>query len=128
MASTCAQQKRTMSADARKVLTNLRWHGPADTSEMALLFGVRPAKLDQRRQESRDWVDARTRAHMALSELERAGRIIRICTRRHVLFMIPGDGADLIDEARVALGHIAATARGQLPADPQEKAATHTAT
>jgi hypothetical protein len=40
------------------------------------------------------------RAHLALSELQEAGRIVRVRTRRDVWFMMPDDAADLITEAQ----------------------------
>jgi hypothetical protein len=38
--------------------------------------------------------------HRGLSELEEAGRIVRVRTRRGVWFMVPDDAADLITEAQ----------------------------
>jgi hypothetical protein len=84
-------------------MTNLRWHGPANTDELALLFGCRPAEFDGRKPESKGWSDVRASAQMALSELEKAARIVRICTQRDALFMVAEDATGLIEEALQAL-------------------------
>ena len=71
---------------------------------MALLLGSRPAKFDGRRRESQDWADARRQAHLALSELEEAGLVVRVVTRRDALFMIADDAIDLVAQTRQAIG------------------------
>ena len=100
----------TMTPDARKILASIRNHGPATTSDMGSLFSPRPADGGPRTAAKREWTDALVRAHLALSELEESRRIARVVTRRHVLFMMPEDAADLITETQKAIDYRVATA------------------
>lgn len=95
----------TMTPDARKILANIRNHGPATTSDMGSLFSSRPADGGPRTAAKREWIDAMLRAHEALSELEESNRIVRVVSRRHVLFMTPEDAAVLITETQKAIDY-----------------------
>lgn len=91
----------TMTPDARKVIANLRDHGPATISDMGSLFSRAVIEASPQTAAERK---ARLRAHLALSDLEQAGRIVRVRTRRAVWFMVPDDAADLITEAQQSIG------------------------
>lgn len=93
----------TMTPDARRILRNLRDHGPASADDMTALYCPRPPERGHRNAAKHAWSDAAIRAHLTLSELEQAGRVVRVLTRRGVLFMIPGDAASLIEETRRAI-------------------------
>lgn len=108
----------TPTPDARKILANLRNHGPSTTGEMGSLFCRRPAEGAPR---TEAWSDALVRAHVALSELEQAGRVVRVRTRRSVWFMVSDDAAALIGEAQEALGYITESSPASL-ADPSPAA------
>jgi hypothetical protein len=72
---------------------------------MGSLFSPRPADGGPRTAAKREWTDAMLRAHEALSELEESSRIVRVMSRRHVLFMTAEDAADLIAETEKAIDH-----------------------
>ena len=99
----------TMTPDARKILTNIRNHGPATTSDIGSLFAPRPADGGPQTAAKREWTEAMIRAHQALSELEENDRIVRVLSRRHVLFMTAEDAADLVTETQKAIDHVVAT-------------------
>jgi hypothetical protein len=98
----------TMTPDARKILTNIRNHGPAIASDMGSLFAPRPAD-GAPQTAKREWTEAMIRAHQALSELEENNRIIRVLSRRHVLFMTAEDAGRLVTETQKAIDYVVST-------------------
>lgn len=96
----------TMTPDARKILRKLRDHGPASIDDIASLYCPRPPERGHHNAAKYAWSDAAMRAQLALSELEQAGRVVRVITRRDVLFMVPDDAASLIEETRKAIADI----------------------
>jgi hypothetical protein len=90
----------------KMVLRHLGCEGPMSVSDLTAIIHGRPeGRPDGRRREWQAWHRAALETGYAVADLEHAGRIVRVRTRRDVFYMLPVDAETLAAEVRRGLDY-----------------------